>query len=68
MQEHPGFKAVASKIAQRQGVNQNQANAILAAKSRDASPEAKKNNPRLNRVAYRQKAIAQRLNQMKGKN
>lgn len=61
MQSHPGFKAVASKIASQQNVPIKQADAILAAKSRNASPEAKARNPRLNRVAERQKAIANRL-------
>jgi hypothetical protein len=66
MQSHPGFKAVASKIAAQQNVPMKQADAILAAKSRHASPEAKRRNPRLNRVADRQKAIAQRLKQAGG--
>lgn len=47
---HPGFKAVQSKIAKRQGVSQERAGAILAASSRNASKSAKRKNPRLNRV------------------
>jgi hypothetical protein len=47
---HPGFKAVAKKIAAKQGVSQERANAILAAGSRKASPAAKKKNPRLKKV------------------
>jgi hypothetical protein len=47
---HPGFKAVASKIAARQGVSKAAASAILAKSSRHASSAAKKANPRLNRV------------------
>ena len=47
---HPGFKAVQSSIAERQGVSQDRAGAILAAASRRASPAAKRANPRLHRV------------------
>jgi hypothetical protein len=45
---HPGFKAVAAKIAKRPGVHD--AGAILASASRHASAAAKKKNPRLKRV------------------
>jgi hypothetical protein len=48
--KHPGFKAVASKIAAKEGVSKDRAGAILAASSRRASPAAKKANPRLNKV------------------
>ena len=47
---HPGFKAVASRIARKQGVSKKRASAILAASSRRASPAAKRRNPRLKRV------------------
>ncbi len=47
---HPGFKAVAAKIAAKQGVSKEAASAILASSSRKASPAAKKANPRLKRV------------------
>jgi hypothetical protein len=47
---HPGFKAVAGKIATKEGVSMKRASAILAASSRNASAKAKKKNPRLNRV------------------
>lgn len=47
---HPGFKAVASKIAAKEGYSKERASAILAASTRKASPEAKKENPRLKRV------------------
>jgi hypothetical protein len=47
---HPGFKAVAQKIAKKQGVPLERAKAILAAKTRAASPAAKRANPRLLRV------------------
>ena len=48
--KHPGFKAVESKIASKEGLSQKAAGAILAARSRGASASAHKANPRLNRV------------------
>ena len=48
--KHPGFKAVASKIARKEGVSRQAAGAILAKSSRGASKAAHKANPRLNRV------------------
>ena len=48
--EHPGFSAVADKIASKEGYSKKRARAILAAKTRGASAEAKKANPRLKRV------------------
>ena len=47
---HPGFKAVASSIAKKQGVSKEAASAILAASSRNESSAAKAKNPRLKRV------------------
>jgi len=47
---HPGFAAVQSKIASKQGISQKAAGAILASRSRSASAAAHKANPRLNRV------------------
>ena len=47
---HPGFKAVQKEIAQRGGYSEDVAGAILASKSRQASPAAKKANPNLKRV------------------
>ena len=47
---HPGFKAVQEKIAKKQGISSKAAAAILAASSRNASPSAKKKNPRLKKV------------------
>lgn len=47
---HPGFKAVQASIAKKQGVSKEAAGAILAARTRSASPAAKKANPRLKRV------------------
>ena len=48
--KHPGFKAVAAKIAKEEGISEDRASAILAASSRGASKSAKKANPRLKRV------------------
>jgi hypothetical protein len=50
MAKHPGFKAVQSSIASKEGLSRAAAGAILASRSRKASPAAKKANPRLNRV------------------
>jgi hypothetical protein len=47
---HPGFEAVQSQIAKKEGVSREAAGAILANASRHASGAAKKANPRLRRV------------------
>ena len=47
---HPGFQAVAAKIAKKAGVSMDRAKAILASKTRNASAAAKAKNPRLNKV------------------
>lgn len=47
---HPGFKAVQKKI-EGEGYSARAAWAILAKKTREASPAAKKANPNLKRVA-----------------
>lgn len=47
---HPGFKAVQSKIAKKEGVSKKAAGAILANASRHASAGAKKANPNLKKV------------------
>jgi len=47
---HPGFKAVASKIASKEGISKAGAGAILASASRHASAGAKKANPALKKV------------------
>lgn len=44
------FKAVASKMAKKQGVSNERASAELAAATRRASPAAKRKNPKLKRV------------------
>lgn len=48
--KHPGFKAVASKIAAKEGVSKKAASAILASATRKASPAAKKANKNLKNV------------------
>jgi hypothetical protein len=47
---HPGFKAVQSKIAAKQGISKEAAGAILASSTRKASAKAKSANPRLKKV------------------
>ncbi|SRR5258706_1247573 len=47
---HPGFAAVQSKIASKEGVSKEAAGAILANASRHASGAAKKANPNLKKV------------------
>jgi hypothetical protein len=47
---HPGFKAVQSKIAKKEGVSKKEAGAILASSTRNASAKAKKANPNLKKV------------------
>ncbi len=48
--KHPGFAAVQSKIAAKEGISKDRAGAILAASSRGASKAAKKANPALRKV------------------
>lgn len=50
MKKHPGFAAVQSSIAKKDGVSKNAAGAILASASRKASGKAKKKNPKLKKV------------------
>jgi hypothetical protein len=47
---HPGFKRVQAGIAKKGGYSREQAGAILAASTRNASSAAKRANPRLKRV------------------
>tara|TARA_B100000780_G_C20995439_1_gene398170 strand:+ start:128 stop:505 length:378 start_codon:yes stop_codon:yes gene_type:complete len=44
------FKSVQNKIAKKSGVSKKAAGAILASASRNASPKAKKKNPKLLKV------------------
>ena len=54
---HPGFKAVAKKIAAKQGVSKESAGAILAAGARKASAKAVKANPNLKKVSGMKKKM-----------
>lgn len=47
---HPGFKSVQASIAKKEGIPMKNAGAILASRTRAASPAAKKANPALKRV------------------
>ena len=47
---HPGFEAVANRIAKKEGVPKKRARAMLAAGTRRAGSKARRANPRLNRV------------------
>ena len=49
MKKHPGFKAVQAKI-QKEGYSKRAAGAILAKKTRNASPAAKAANAHLKYV------------------
>ena len=51
MKKHPGFKAVASGIAKKQGISVERASAIVAAGARKASKSAVKTNPRLKKIS-----------------
>jgi hypothetical protein len=51
MKKHPGFKAVAAKVAAKQGVSKEAAGAIVAAGARKASKAAVKANPNLKKVS-----------------
>ncbi|HLG99842.1 MAG TPA: hypothetical protein VKX49_26265 [Bryobacteraceae bacterium] len=62
MSAHPGFKAVQSRIAAKEGVSKKAAGAILASSTRKASPAAKRANPRLKRVkAAKPKTMHQQI-------
>lgn len=51
MKKHPGFKAVQKNIEKEgKGYSPKVAGAILAKRTRNASPAAKKKNPRLKNV------------------
>lgn len=52
---HPGFRATAIEIAQRQGIPLSHAEAMLAYSGRHASAAARRKNPRLNRIKGRKK-------------
>jgi len=46
-----GFKAAASSVARKSGMPMKQAQAVIAAGARGASPKAKAANPNLKKVA-----------------
>lgn len=48
--EHPGFEKEAKAIGRKEHVPIERARAILASGARNASAEAKRENPRLKRV------------------
>lgn len=48
--KHPGFESVAKRIASKQGIPMDNARAIVAFSSRNASPAAKRANPRLKKI------------------
>jgi hypothetical protein len=50
MKKHPGFKAVQSQIAKKEGISKKAAGAILASATRKFSSAAKKANPNLKKV------------------
>lgn len=50
MKKHPGFSAIQSKIAVKEGISKDRAGAILANSTRKASPKAKAANPALKKV------------------
>lgn len=45
-----GFKKVQAEIAKKEGIPMKNAGAVLAKSTREASPAAKKANPKLKRV------------------
>lgn len=48
--KHPGFATVQRHISQQMNVPMERAGAILASRTREASPMAKRKNPRLKKV------------------
>lgn len=53
---HPGFKAVQSEMAEKQGISSQEAGAELASATRNASASAKRKNPRLKKVKGKKKS------------
>ena len=51
-----GFKNIQTQIARKSGLPMERAGAILAAKTRDASPAAKAKNPALKKVLMPKKS------------
>jgi len=50
MNSHPGFAGAARSVAAREHLPMKNAAAIIAASSRNASPTAKRANPRLKKI------------------
>ena len=50
MTKHVGFEGAAKSVSAKSGLPMDRARAVIAAGARKASPEAKKENPRLKRV------------------
>ena len=48
--KHVGFKSAQRSIAHKEGVSMKAAGAILASATRNASPAAKRANPKLRKV------------------
>ena len=48
--KHPGFAKVQERIAEREGISEDRAGAILAAAARKSSAAAKRANPKLKKV------------------
>lgn len=51
MNAHPGFQAVAQKVASKENIPMKNARAIIAAGARNASAKAKRANPALKKVS-----------------
>lgn len=49
-EQHPGLEHIARHMAQSKHMPMDRARAILASAARNASPAAKRRNPRLKRV------------------
>lgn len=47
---HPGFKGAAAAVAKKEHMPMENARRVIGAAKRDASPAARKANPRLNRT------------------
>lgn len=55
MKKHPGFKAVQEEVAEEGKYGEKQAAAILASRTRKASPAAKRKNPALKKVKMKKR-------------
>lgn len=55
MGKKSNFSKIAGKIARKQGISMDRAEAILAAGARNASPSARRKNPHLKKVLGKKK-------------